>query len=437
MIATIVISSITFVTIMLSLLLFPKLRIGKRYISTYWIIALIGAIILLATSLSPAGEVFNQLTVNNSINPIKILVLFFSMTLLSIFLDEFGLFQYLANLAVKNAKGSQYALFFSFYALVAVLTVFTSNDVVILTFTPFICFFCKRTHLNPLPYLIAEFTAANTWSLMLMIGNPTNIFLATSAGITFIDYIKVMAIPTILSGSVELLIIFLLFKRMLKEKITNVDEEENRIENKPMLIIGVIHLIICLIFLVIASYINIEMWIVSLSCAGSLTIFTLVTALITKKNIDFIPGALKRLPYPLIPFFLSMFVIVVAYNYQGLSIKIAELFGSSNTIWIYGISSFLASNIINNISMSILYSNLCNSLEGFSYISAVYASIIGSNIGAFLTPMGALAGIMFMNLVFEHGVKFRFLDFIKYGIIVSAPTIITALLTLSLTINWA
>ena len=427
MIATIIISSLTFLTIILSLFLFPKIRIGKQYISTYWMIALLGAIILLLTSLSPAEEVFNQLTVNNSINPLKILVLFFSMTLLSIFLDEFGLFQYLANLAVKNAKGNQYALFFSLYALVAVLTVFTSNDVVILTFTPFICFFCKRTHLNPLPYLIAEFTAANTWSLMLMIGNPTNIFLATSAGITFIDYVKVMALPTLAAGTVELLFIFLLFKNMLKEKISEVDKEENEIKNKPMLIIGVIHLIICLIFLVIASYINVEMWIVSLSCAGSLLVCTLITALIMKKDVDFIPGAIKRLPYPLIPFFLSMFVIVVAYNYQGLSLKIAELFGSSNTIWVYGISSFLASNIINNIPMSSLFSNIC----------AVYASIIGSNIGAFLTPMGALAGIMFMNLVFEHGVKFTFLDFIKYGLLICAPTIVTALLTLSLTISWA
>ena len=192
MIATIVISSITFISIALSLFLFPKIRIGRVSFSTYWVIALVGASILLIFSLAPIKEVFSQLTADASINPIKILVLFFSMTLISIFLDEFGLFQYLANLAVKNAKGNQYALFFSLYALTAVLTVFTSNDVVILTLTPFICFFCKRTHVNPLPYLIAEFCAANTWSLMFIIGNPTNIFLATSAGYDFIDYIKVM-----------------------------------------------------------------------------------------------------------------------------------------------------------------------------------------------------------------------------------------------------
>ena len=144
----------------------------------------------------------------------------------------------------------------------AILTVFTSNDVVILTFTPFICFFCKRTHVNPLPYLIAEFAAANTWSLFLLIGNPTNIYLATSANINFIDYIKVMALPTVGAGLIELLIIFLLFKNKLKERITVIDEEEVSIENKPMLIIGVIHLLVCLVFLVIANYINVEMWLI-------------------------------------------------------------------------------------------------------------------------------------------------------------------------------
>ena len=393
-------------------------------------IALLGAIILLAFSFAPAKEVWTQLTADTKINPLKILVLFFSMTLISIFLDEFGLFQYLAHVAVKNAKGNQFALFFSLYALVAGLTIVTSNDIVILTLTPFICFFCKRTHVNPLPYLIAEFTAANTWSLMLVIGNPTNIYLATSAGIEFIEYVKVMALPTICAGLVELLLLFLIFRKKLSEKITDVDYRNPVVENRPMLIVGVIHLIVCLVFLVISSYINFEMWIISLGCALSLLIATWLIAMITRRNMFYIKGAVKRLPYPLIPFFLSMFIIVVALNYQGISREIAKLFGENNTVWIYGYSSFLASNLINNIPMSILYSNLCASLEGVSYQSAIYASIIGSNIGAFLTPMGALAGIMFTNLLNEHDVKFSFLDFIKNGVIIAIPTITTALLIL-------
>ena len=206
MIATLIISIVTFISITLSILFFPSITIKEKRISLYWVIAFLGALILVATTLVPITELGNSLFSDSEINPLKILVLFFSMTLLSIFLDEAGLFHYLANKALKLAKNNQYVLFIILYFLTATLTVFTSNDVVILTFTPFICFFCKNAKVKPIPYLVAEFAAANTWSMMLLIGNPTNIYLATSAGISFLDYIKVMAIPTIICGIIELLI---------------------------------------------------------------------------------------------------------------------------------------------------------------------------------------------------------------------------------------
>ena len=429
MIPTIIISSITFISVTLSILFFPRVKIGRFAISTYWVIALIGAIILLATSLAPINEVFKELTSNTAINPLKIIILFFSMTILSIFLDEVGLFKFLANFAAKKSKNNQYVLFTILYGLTALLTIFTSNDIVILTFTPFICFFCKNSKINPIPYLVAEFSAANTWSLMLIIGNPTNIYLATSAGINFFEYFKIMAVPTICAGLIEYSVLFLIFNRKLRTPL-NQSEEEVHIENKPALFIGLAHLLTCLIFLIISSYINVEMWIISLICASSLLVSAIFMCLITKKNWNYISESLKKLPYQLIPFFLSMFVVVVALNYQGISEKLSELLSHTNTIWTYGFSSFFVSNLINNIPMSILFSNMC------SNNAAVYASIIGSNIGAFLTPTGALAGIMFTNLVNEHDTKYSFLDFIKYGAIISLPIIATSLLALSLSIGF-
>ena len=433
MIPTIIISVITSILIVVSIIFFPNIKIGKIKIDTYWIIALLGALILLIFQFAPIKEVFNQLTKKDSINPIKIIILFFSMTIISIFLDELGLFHYLACLATRKAKGNQYLLFGILYFLTAVLTIFTSNDIVILTLTPFICFFCKNSKINPLPYLISEFVAANTWSLMLIIGNPTNIYLATSAGINFASYFKVMWFPTLIAGVVEVLILYLLFWHTLHKPIY-VSHDDYRIESKFDLIIGTIHLGICLILLVISSYINLEMWIIAASCALSLLIVCVVTRLITKKHWNYVTGPLKRLPYQLIPFFLSMFVIVVAVNYQGISTKIAGFFGDKHTIYIYGYSSFFMSNIINNIPMSILYSSLPVHLPEVIYKQAIYSSIIGSNIGAFLTPIGALAGIMFSSLVNEHEVKFSFLDFIKYGVIIAIPTISIALLMLDIMI---
>ena len=428
MIPTIIISSITFLAITASILFFPSIKIGKIRIGTYWVIALIGAIILLATSLAPIQEVFNELTNNTSVNPLKIIILFFSMTILSIFLDEVGLFRYLANVAAKKAKNNQYTLFIILYGLTALLTIFTSNDIVILTFTPFICFFCKNSKINPIPYLIAEFAAANTWSLMLIIGNPTNIYLATSAGIGFFDYFKMMAIPTLCAGLIEFSLLFLIFNKKLRMPL-QINEEEYHIENKAALVIGLFHLAACLVFLIISSYINVEMWLISLICASSLLVSAVFMCLMTKKDWHYISGSLKKLPYQLIPFFLSMFVIVVALNYQGISEQIAGFLSHANTIWTYGLSSFFVSNLINNIPMSILYSNICTNK------AAIYASIIGSNIGAFLTPTGALAGIMFTNLVNEHDTKFSFLDFIKYGAIIALPIIATTLLMLNLEVG--
>ena len=429
MIPTIIISVITFILITLSILFFPAIKIGKIKLGTYWIIALLGAVILLIFSFAPIQEVGKELISNTSVNPLKIIVLFFSMTILSIYLDEAGLFKYLANVAAKKAKNNQYALFIILYFLTATLTIFTSNDIVILTFTPFICFFCKNSKINPIPYLIAEFAAANTWSLMFIIGNPTNIYLATSAGITFFEYFKMMAIPTLCAGIIEFLLLFLLFNKRLKKPL-EINEEDVHIENKAALILGLSLLGICLVFLIISSYIGIEMWIISLACALALLLGITIMSLITKKNWNYLTESLKKLPYQLIPFFLSMFVIVVALNYQGISEKIQEVLGSTNTIWTYGLSSFFVSNLINNIPMSILYSNICNNQ------AAIYASIIGSNIGAFLMPTGALAGIMFTNLVNEHETKFTFMDFVKYGAVISIPLIATALLMLNLEVGF-
>ena len=432
MVATIVISGITFLGITLSILLFPHIKIKNITIDTYWLIAILGAVILVATTLCPIQEIGASWTSSTAVNPLKILILFFSMTVLSIYLDELGLFRFLASLAVNKAKGHQNVLFFVLYFLVAILTIFTSNDIVILTFTPFICFFCKHAKIKALPYLIAEFAAANTWSMMFIIGNPTNIYLATSAGINFISYLKVMLVPTIIAGLTELLIIFLIFRKSLKEPLSEEEKEIVHIDSKLDLIIGSAHLLVCLVFLVISPYIGIEMWLVAAICAASLLLSSFIIRLITKKNWIYLGDCFKRLPYQLIPFILSMSVIVIAINYQGIASRIGDFLNQGPVILTYGVSSYLLSNVINNIPMSILFSNVPTALSNGEYLRAIFASIIGSNVGAFLTPIGALAGIMFSNLLSKYEMKFTFLDFIKYGSVISIPVLAISLLSLFL-----
>ena len=168
-----------------------------------FLVALTGAAVLLTLGLIDGQEVAKVLFSNSPINPLKILVLFISVSILSIALDEVGFFSYLANQALKLGKKNQTTLFVVLYAVISILTVFTSNDILILTFTPFICAFAKRANINPIPYLVAEFVSANTFSMMLSIGNPTNIYISSVYGISFFEYLKVMFVPTILAGFVH------------------------------------------------------------------------------------------------------------------------------------------------------------------------------------------------------------------------------------------
>ena len=430
MLPTIIISVLTCILLICSILFFPKIKIKEVEIDTYWIVCLIGAIAIILFNCVSFSDVLEGLFADSIINPIKILLLFFSMTFLSIFLDEVGLFRFLANLLVKYFRSNQRLLFFTLYIMVAILTIFTSNDIVILTFTPFICYFSKSAKINPIPYLVAEFAAANTYSMMLIIGNPTNIYLATSANIDFINYFNVMFFPTLISGIVQILIMFIIFNKDLTKDI-NVDEEHVKVQSKLDLTFGIGHLLICLILLIISSYVNFDMWLICLICACSLILCIILSHLIRHKNLNIILNTSKRLPINLIPFVISMFIIVLALNKQGITEYISNLLGEDNLIIKYGVSSFISSNLINNIPMSVLFSNIINIEDMALSYKAIYSTIIGSNLGAFLTPLGALAGIMFTDLVRKQDIEFSFMDFIKNGSIISIPTLLVALLVLS------
>ncbi len=432
MLVTLILALITCVCLILSVLLFPKIKIKNLEIHTYWIVCLIGACLVLIFNEVSFSEIIAAFTADTNINPIKILILFFSMTILSLYLDELGFFKYLASKAAYLAKTHQMVWFLLFYVLTSVLTIFTSNDIVILTLTPFICYFCKNSAIDPKPYLIGEFAAANTWSMMLLIGNPTNIYLCSAGNITFIDYLRTMVLPTIVAGVVEFLIIFLIFHKSLAKPMTYQKINE-KIADPLGLALGLMLLSLCLVLLILSSFLNFAMWIIALGCALGLLLAVSIKNLISHQGWKELGDTIKRVPYELIPFVLSMFIIVASLNKQGIAAYLTAILDGSYAIFTYGSASFLTANLINNIPMSVLFSTLPH-MENINNIKALYATIIGSNLGAFLTPLGALAGIMFTQLVNKYEVKYDFKTFIEYGAIIAIPTLLSALVTLEFVI---
>ena len=424
--AAVVIISLVTVLATAALALFEPL-LHPKHLSwrIYWIAPLIGALVLIIGGWIPPGEAYAGLTADSAVNPIKILVLFFSMTLMSVFLDEAGFFRYLAGKVLKRAGNSQKRLFIMLYLAVSVLTVFTSNDIVVLTFTPFICYFAKNAEIDPIPYLIAEFVAANTWSMALIIGNPTNIYLAAGNGIDFATYFGVMALPTLFGGAASIFLLWALFGRKL-EKPMRPETFEAHLSDKPTVILGLVTLGGCILLLMLSSYLDMPMWLIAAISCLLLYLAAVPELLIRRRGLEVVKNSFRRAPYDVIPFVLSMFVLVMALGRVGATDILRTVVLGEGELWRSGILSFLSANLLNNIPMSVLFSTIV-SAEGVASLPALYAAVIGSNIGAFFTPMGALAGIMWMALLKQHKVSLSFGRFVLYGTALSVPTLLAAL----------
>ena len=402
-----------------------KMHPKHMSVRIFWLAPLLGALLLVLLGDLSLSTVWAGLTADTAVNPLKILILFFAMTLMSVFLDEEGFFRYLAGVVLCRAGTDQRKLFFLLYAAVSVLTVFTSNDIVVLTFTPFICYFAKHAKIDPLPYLICEFVAANTWSMALIIGNPTNIYLAAGAGVGFAEYVGVMLLPTVLGGAASLLVLWLLFGKRLREPMVSSDEIEH-IADKPTVVLGICSLGGCILLMVISSYIDLPMWLIAAVCCLFLYFAAVPELLCRHRDLRPVTHSLLRAPFDVIPFVLSMFVLVMGLESVGVTAMLSRLLLGTGEVWRTGAASFLAANLVNNIPMSVLFSTIVSPAGGTS-LPALYAAVIGSNIGAFFTPMGALAGIMWMALLKQYQVKLSFGKFVLYGASISIPTLLASL----------
>ncbi len=430
MISSIVIASLTCISLVLCVLFKPRIKIKTFEFQTFWVVSLIGALLLLTLRILPFNVLFNNLLEDSVVNPFKILILFICLSMISITLDCLGFFKYLAVKVANKFNKSQYYLFFSLYILIALLTMFTSNDIVILTFTPFICYFSKNAKISPIPFLVMQFIVANTYSMALYIGNPTNIYLSQASNVNFLEYLKVMWLPTLFAGITSLVLLLLVFRKQLSQKIVVSSCEEVKIEHKLLTGVSLSILLICTFMLAISNYINIEMWLICLLCAFVLSLILGIVSLCKGKKL--LGNVYKRLPYNLIFFVLAMYTIVLSLEYNDVTVKIAEGVSRIATTkysqaLVYGSSSIVFDNLINNIPMSILFSSIVQ--LNFSQV-ALYAVIIGSNIGAYLTPVGALAGIMWMSILKKQEINYSFVQFVKYGVLFVPVILIASLVGL-------
>ena len=432
-----IIAIITACAMIASVLFKPYASFGKVKIGLYVVICFIGAVAELLFGGLSLSAAITGITADTAVNPLKILALFLSMTLISVFLGDSGFFHLVAEKVFARAGGKRgkLRLFTVLYAVVSVLTVFTSNDIVILTFTPIICIFCKKAGYNPLPFLIGEFVAANTWSMALIIGNPTNIYLAQSAGVSFTEYFRVMALPAAVAGVSAFGVLLVIFGKTLiaPTAATAPAQQDGDLitvrKNIPCMTVALGALLSCIAALALADVIGAEMWLISVIFALILVIFNAVYGLIRGEGLLRVKSGVQKTPWELIPFVLSMFIIVLSLANSGATETLsgALVSGDKSDGATFGFLTAALSNLLNNIPASVVAEKIIATKS----LYATYGAVIGSNIGAFITPVGALAGIMWNKILSRYGVKLPFYKFAAFGITVAAVALTLSVLALA------
>ncbi|TVQ18429.1 MAG: hypothetical protein EA382_17730 [Spirochaetaceae bacterium] len=418
----------------------------------------------------------------------RILVLFFCVAYASTSTDVTGVFDYVAYHLLLVVSGSGRRLFFGVYLLASVLTVFSSNDIVILTLTPIIFHIGVHARIDVKPLLFAQFFGANTLSMLLLVGNPTNIIIATSLGIDFAAYLRAMWFPSLVAFAVTPLLLFLVFRRSLPQRVDLHPQAMFRIRNRLDAAISVGLLALLFAGFVTADRTGMPLWFVALLIAAAFTVedlaFTVwyeargrqtahprraggagigrrrriaphatfgepdppVEPESALRSIPEVTNDLYlahiRVPWKILPFIIVCFVLVDLLASQGVSAPVGRWLTAGDALTSVtlrtGLVGAVTANLVNNQPMSMFFARAITEAPtagGTTHVrAAAYAAIIASNLAANLTLLGALAGLMWRRILAAKGLSIGYGEFLWVGIRIVPVVLVLSLLALALVV---
>ncbi|KAF8218266.1 hypothetical protein K438DRAFT_1557886 [Mycena galopus ATCC 62051] len=236
------------------------------------------AILWAAQCLGPS-QIRDGIVGTDGVKPYNILILFFSLAYMAITLDITGVLQ-AAAFWVSNRGGSNgWKLYLYFYLMLTVLSVFLGNDPVILSGTAFLVYYTKVSELNPTSWLISEFAAANTASMVLFVGNPTNVVICEGFEVNNAAFTAYTILPFLACNVACFAALGFQFRdpKYLPRRLNNsadLDVRSVLLDPKGALV-GAALLGTCLVVIIIVSFFHIDVWKISLPFAVAKFIFDL------------------------------------------------------------------------------------------------------------------------------------------------------------------
>lgn len=389
------------------------------------IVALVGAALFLLFHFIAQESAFEHVDWS-------VIILLVSMMIIVGITKETGLFQFVAIKAAKLAHGEPLTILILLSLITALFSAFLDNVTTILILTPVTILIAVELGLSPVPFLIPLIIASNIGGMATLIGDPPNIMIGSSAGLSFMDFIVNLAPVAILLMALGVFILFIALRGKLKvsnerrARIMDFDEKQS-LQDPVLLVKCLVVLALVIGGFLLHNVLHVEASTIALAGAA------LLLLLVRPKELH---HHLQDVEWETIFFFFGLFVMVGGLVEQGVMKLVAEkLLGFTNgnlqataviVLWLSGVFSAVVDNIPFVATMIPLIKSIGESLGPETITPLWWSLALGACLGGNGTLVGASANVVCAGIAGKSGFRISFLEFTKYGALFTLFTLLVS-----------
>lgn len=384
--------------------------------------AVTGAAILVLGSLMSPGEAWAAVRKGTDVY----LFLAGMMVLAELARTE-GLFDWVAAIAVRWARGSPRRLFALTYAVGIVVTAFLSNDATAVVLTPAVYAAARHARTEPLPYLLVCAFIANAASFLLPISNPANLVVFASHLPALPLWVARFTLPSVAAIAVTYLVLRATQSRALTTRQAASVPLPPLTRGARLAALGIV---LTAVALLSASAAGLQLGLPTFIAGVCATALALLLDRRTPWHI------VKGVSWGVLPLVAGLFVLVEGLGRTGILAALGAGLEhlargpAYGAVLASGASLAAASNVMNNLPVALI----AGSVAGGGHVAAHLqdALLIGVDLGPNLSVTGSLATLLWLIALRREKVQVSGLAFLKLGALVMPPALLLALTTLAL-----
>jgi arsenical pump membrane protein len=379
-----------------------------------------GAVLLVAARLLPARAALSAIGEGTDV------YLFLTgMMLLAELAREEGVFDWVADVAVRHARRSAGRLFLWVYLVGIAVTALLSNDATAVVLTPAVLAAVRRARVEPRPHLLACAMIANAASFLLPISNPANLVVFRSHLPTLGTWVRMFSLPSVASIVATFLCLRLLMRGSLAGEAA---EEKQPVKLAMGGYLALAGIAIAAVVLLVCSGLGIQLG--APTCAAGL----LTMGLVALRDHHAPKTAVRQVSWSVLPLVAGLFVIVEGLNRAGLlgltKAGIQWLSTAHDGIGKFagGFGIALVSNAMNNLPAGLAAGAALREVAHRGLLA--HAVLLGVDLGPNLSVTGSLATILWLIALRREDAEITAWEFLKIGLIAMPVALGLALLAL-------